>query len=954
VRRPAPAPGEQIERARRISFSFDGRSVPAYEGDTIASALFAAGQRTFSRSFKYHRPRGLLCCSGQCANCLVAVDGAPGVRACTEPARDGLRVEHLNARPSLEHDAMAVVDRLPSRALPVGFYYKTFQRPRRLWPLYERILRSAAGLGRLPRQQAQRSWETEYRRRHADVLVVGAGAAGLSAAITAAQLGADVVLADEDVRPGGRLLDEGGHELAAQLTQRARDAGVELLSRAAVLGYYDGLSPVWQGSTLHQVRAPRHIYATGTIEQPLLFADNDRPGIMLSGGARRLLARYGLTPGTRAVVATVGERGLQAALALQRAGVSVAAVADARRQSGSSAAALRAAGVSMLDGATVRRAHGRRALTAVTLATVGGAERTIRADLLVVSGGDAPAVALPSQAGVRTVYDPRSGVVGLGELPPGIGAAGSVIGDADVLESGRLAGLRAAHALGLGDEHSRESERMLAAALGAEPAALNGAAPVPPDAVAPLPAAASGGRVVVCSCEDVTTKELSQAVWEGFDSIELAKRYSTVTMGPCQGRMCQLACIRLVADATGRPAQEIGSTTARPPWSTVPLGVLAGRPFEPAKRTALHDRHRALHADVRWAGDWRRAYDYGDPAAEARHVAAHVGVIDVSTLGKLLVRGPDAAALLDRLYPSAMSTLAVGRARYGVLTSETGRISDDGTVCRLDVETFYVTTTSSGAGAVEQWFSWWLTDWGLDATVTDVTQALTALNLAGPGARLVLGAVADLDCSNAAFPYLHVRHANVASVPCLLVRLGFTGELGYELHFSSAHAEHVWGALFAAGAAEQLRPFGLEAQRQLRLEKHHVIVGQDTDSESTPFSSGMGWTVKLAREADFIGRPALTLAAAAEAEQVLVGLALPDGPLPAEGAVVLDQAGRPAGQVTSARVGPRLGRALGLAWVPAALARDGAGVTVADGERRLAATVATTPPYDPQGSVLRS
>ncbi len=986
MRRTEPGPGEQIERGRRLTFSFDGRSVPAYGGDTIASALFANGQRTFSRSFKYHRPRGLLCCSGQCANCLVAVDGAPGVRACTEPAREGMRVEHLNAQPSLQHDAMAVVDRLPSRALPVGFYYKTFRRPRRLWPLYERILRQAAGLGRLPRRQAERTWKTEYRRRHADVLVVGGGAAGLSAAIAAAELGADVVLADEDVRPGGRLLDEGEHEFAAELARRAGAAGVELLSRAAVLGYYDALSPVWQGSTLHQVRAREHIYATGTIEQPLLFGDNDRPGIMLSGGVRRLLTRYGLAPGTRAVVATVGERGLQTALALQRAGVTVAAVADAREQSGPSGAALRAAGVPVLGATTVRRAHGRTALTAVTLASAGGAEQTVEADLLVVSGGDAPAVALASQAGVRTAYDPRTGVVGLGEPPPGIGAAGSVCGNADAPQSGRLAGLRAAHALGLGDADSHQDEALLAAALSAEPVApplgspapsapragapavgagpasvssLNGAgavfaAAVPLDAVAPLPPAGAGGRVVVCTCEDVTTKELSQAVWEGFDSIELAKRYSTVTMGPCQGRMCQLQCIRLVADATGRPPEEIGSTTSRPPWATVPLGVLAGRPFEPAKRTALHERHRALHAHVRWAGDWRRAYDYGDAAAEARHVGEHVGVIDVSTLGKLLVRGPDAGELLDRLYPAAMSTLAVGRARYGVLTSETGRISDDGTVCRLDEETFYVTTTSSGAGAVEQWFSWWLTDWGLDATITDVTQALAALNLAGPRARSLLGAVTDLDCSNAAFPYLHVRSAAVASVPCLLVRLGFTGELGYELHFSSAHAEHVWAALFSAGVAERLRPFGLEAQRQLRLEKHHVIVGQDTDSESTPFSAGMGWTVKLGREAAFVGRPALALAADATAEQTLVGLALPGGPLPAEGAVVLDQAGRPAGQVTSARVGPRVGRPLGMAWVPAALAQDGERVTVADGERRLVATVATRPPYDPEGSVLRS
>jgi len=947
VRHPEPAAGEQIDRGRPLSFSFDGRAVAGYEGDTVASALFAAGRRTFSRSFKYHRPRGLLCASGDCANCLVAVDGAPGVRACTEPAREGMRVEHLNARPSLEHDVMSVVDRLPSAALPVGFYYKTFTRPRRLRPLYERVLRGAAGLGRLPREQAARTWTTEYRRRHADLLVVGGGAAGLSAAIAAAELGADVVLADDDVAPGGRLLDEGGHELAGELAARARAAGVELLSRASVLGFYDGLSPVWQGSTLHQIRAREHVYATGTIEQPLVFADNDRPGIMLSGGARRLLVRYGVRPGSRAVVATVGERGLLAALSLQRAGVTVAAVADARPEPGPAGADLVAAGIPLLQRTTVRRAHGRQMLTGVTLGAVGGAgEREVGADLLVVSGGDAPAVALPSQAGARTAYDDRRGVVGLATLPPGIHAAGSLCADEDALVSGQLAGLQAAHALGLGDEPSRELERALAAALQAAPEAG--------DVPAPLPGEATDGRTVVCPCEDVTTKDLRQAIREGFDSIELAKRYSTVTMGPCQGRMCQLSCIRLVAEATRRPAEEIGSTTSRPPWSTVPLGVLAGRPFEPAKRSPLYARHRALHAHVRWAGDWRRPYDYGDAAAEARHVAAHVGVIDVSTLGKLLVRGPDAARLLDRLYPTAMSTLAVGRARYGLLVGETGRISDDGTICRLDEETFYVTTTSSGAGAVEQWFSWWLTDWGLDASITDVTQAVAALNVAGPRARDLMSTISDVDCSNEAFPYLRVRSGSVASVPCLLVRLGFTGELGYELHFAGAHADHVWQSLFAAGAEWQLRPFGLEAQRQLRLEKHHVIVGQDTDSESTPFSAGMAWTVKLNRADDFIGRGALALAVDAPDEQTLVGLALADGPLPAEGSVVLDDAGRPAGQVTSARQGPRVGRPLGLAWVPAALARDGASVTVADAERRIPATVTTSPPYDPEGSVVRS
>ena len=323
-------PGERIDRTREVSFTFDGETVAAHAGDTIASALYAAGRRTFSRSFKYHRPRGLLCCAGQCPNCLVAVDGAPGVRACTEPVREGARVEHLNAWPGLERDAMAVIDRVGGPFTPPGFYYRTFIRPRRLWPLYERVLRHAAGLGRLPRTQPERAWRTEYRRRHADLLVVGGGIAGLNGAIAAAELGADVVLADEGPEPGGRLLWEGGHELARALATRAREAGVEILSSAPALGYFDGLVAVWQGDTLHQVRACRHLFATGSIEQPLVFAGNDLPGVMLSGGALRLANLYGLRPGSRAVLATTSDRGIEAALGLRAVGVEVLAVADLR------------------------------------------------------------------------------------------------------------------------------------------------------------------------------------------------------------------------------------------------------------------------------------------------------------------------------------------------------------------------------------------------------------------------------------------------------------------------------------------------------------------------------------------------------------------------------------------------------------------------------------------------
>jgi sarcosine oxidase subunit alpha len=418
--------------------------------------------------------------------------------------------------------------------------------------------------------------------------------------------------------------------------------------------------------------------------------------------------------------------------------------------------------------------------------------------------------------------------------------------------------------------------------------------------------------------------------------------------------MCQLPAIRLMARETGQSLASVGTTTSRPPWSTVPLGALAGRPFEPAKRSSSHGRHRELGAHVMWAGDWRRPYDYGDPEAEVQAVHERAGLIDVSTLGKLLVRGPQAGEFLDRLYPNRMSTLKPGRVRYGVLTTDAGRIMDDGTTSRLDDETFYVTTTSSGAGAVEQWFSWWLADWGMDVTLTDVTQALSAVNLAGPRAREILAGLTDADVSPEGLTYLDARQARVAGVPCLLLRIGFVGELGYEIHFPAAYGEDLWNALLRAGEPFDIRPFGLEPQRILRLQKQHIIVGQDTDSESTPFGAAMPWAVKLDKDEAFIGKWALERAATDPAEVALVGFTLGDGRVPTEGSVVLGVDGSAAGQVTSARLSRRLGKVIGMAWVPAGLASDGASITIADNGSRLVASVMTEPFYDPQGELLRS
>jgi sarcosine oxidase, subunit alpha len=955
VSRLAEQRGERIDRGRQVFFSFDGKQVSAFEGDTIGSALFASGQRTFSRSFKYHRKRGLMCCAGQCPNCLVQVGDAPGVRACTEPVREGMQVTHMNAMPSLELDAMRATDIFGGPFTPPGFYYKTFIRPRRLWPLYEKILRSAAGLGKLRKKQAEREWRTEYRRRHADVLVVGGGVAGLSAAIAAADLGADTVLADEGPEPGGRLLAEGGADHARELLERARAAGVEVLENAPALGGFDGLVPVWQGDTLHQIRSRTQVYATGAIEQPMLFSGNDLPGVMLSGGALRLISLYAVSPGTRAVVATVDDRGLHAALALLDAGVEVTCVADLRPNGSSPVTGqLLRRNVEVLRGATVLEARGRGQVQGVIVGSPGEGEegeRTIGCDLLVVSGGSAPASSLITQAGGRTAYDSERGHFAVAELPSAVYAAGEVAGSGELESaelSGSVAGAEAAMSLGFGDAGSRERAAADRETLEREPAWPT------PTAVPPPVNSERKGKCFACLCEDVTTKDIHLSVEEGYDSIELSKRYTTTTMGPCQGRMCQLPAVRLMAKETGQSLEEVGTTTARPPWVTVPMGALAGRPFEPAKRSAIHARHRDLGGNIMWAGDWRRAYDYGDPRGEAVAVHEAAGLIDVSTLGKLIVSGPDAGELLDRLYPNRFSNLKPGRIRYGVMASDSGRIMDDGTVCRLDDDSFYVTTTSSGAGAVYDWFSWWLADWGLDVHLTDVTQGLGAVNLAGPRSREILAELTDLDCTPDAFTYLDGKQADVAGVPCLILRIGFVGELGFEVHFPAAQGEHLWDALLEAGAEHGLRPFGLEPQRLLRLQKMHILVGQDTDSESHPFAAAMPWIVKLDKEQDFIGKWALEHYSEQPLETALVGFTLQNGHVPTEGAAIMPEGESPMGQVTSARYSPQLDQVIGLAWVPAALAKDGASVTISDNGKRLAAEVITKPFFDPDGEVLRS
>lgn len=963
-------PAQRIDRSRSISFTFAGRTYAGFEGDTVASALYAAGLRIFSRSFKYHRPRGLLCCRGHCANCLVNIDGVPNVRACTEPLRRGQTVFPQHAWPTLEHDALAVLDKLHF-LFPVGFYYKTFIHPKRLWPAYERVLRSFGGLGRIAFPDEPPG---DYERAHlfADVAVVGGGAAGLAAALEAARAGARVVLVDDQPDLGGRWRYQtrsvtggrAGCELVGELaTAVSAEGRIRVLTSATAFGLYeDGLLGVLGRDVFVKLRARRVIVATGAAEYPMVFENNDLPGVMLGGAVQRLHGLYGVKAGRAAVVVAADDRGIDVALDLRAAGVIVTALVDTRGGVDSpDVAALRSGGATILRRSTVLAARGSGRVERVVVGGLDGrAESEISCDLVCVATGVEPAAGLIGHAG-GTLRMGDDGRLAPGPLPPGLLAAGEVTGlsglDA-VLASGRLAGAEAALALSGGGDRlgARVSE------LREELISRRRAADHRSSGIAP----GSAARRFVCLCEDVTEKDVRQAIAEGFDHIETLKRYTTVTMGPCQGKMCHRLSIDLCAAMTGRSVEETGATTSRPPAQPVPLGALAARSADAWKLTPMHQQHVEAGAELMDMGAWKRPLVYARaresrealaPSVavdeECRAVREAVGIIDVSTLGKLEVVGRDAAAFLDWLHPNRFADLARGRVRYRIMCDDAGIILDDGVVARLGAERFLVTTATGTIDAIEQLLEWWLAGSGRCTHVTNVTGALAAVNVAGPRSRELLAGLTDLDLSPAAFPYLGARHGIVAGVPSTLLRIGFVGELGYEIHFPADYGELLWSRLMEAGAPLGIRAFGVEAQRVLRLEKQHVIVAQDTDALTTPFAAGLGGLVRLDKP-DFIGRDALRAAAARPLPERLVGFELPGATAPpGEGAAVVEN-GRPVGRVTSAKWSAWLERVIGLAWVPPGLASDGAVFDVRVDGGTARARVVLRPFYDPAGEKVRS
>ena len=694
-----------------------------------------------------------------------------------------------------------------------------------------------------------------------------------------------------------------------------------------------------------------------------MFEDNDLPGVMLGSAVQRLLHLYGVAPGQQAVVVAANDDGWQVAADLLAAGVSVAAIVDEREQADCASphrAALSAAvpifwthtilaakGPGSVSGAVIARVSGQQAVDAATA-------QTLKCDLIAVSVGWTPAIEMLHQAGGRAAYhDQRQEILPV-QLPAGVFVAGRAAGTHLVenqVAEGRLAGRSAAAYLGLGaapDASEVDAVRVRAAA---ENRRTSARVSVP-----------GRKKRFVCYCEDVTTKDIDASIEEGFNSLELLKRYSTVTMGPCQGKLCHMNAVHLCARGNGWTVAETGTTTYRQPQTPVALGALAGAHLEPVQVTPIHGWHGAHGATQMVAGQWLRPLHYGDPAAEVKAVRERVGLIDVSTLGKLRLTGPGVPALLNRLYINQWRDLKVERVRYGVMCNDEGVVLDDGVTARLAEAEWYTTTTTSGSNAIFEWIQSWLqSGWGEGVHVANVAEAFAAFNLAGPRSRAVLQKLTAGAVSNDAFPYMHVRAIEVAGVPCRVMRIGFTGELSYEIHVPTGYALHVWEALVEAGREHGLAPFGVEAQRVLRLEKGHLIVSQDTDAITDPFAAGMSWAVKLDKP-DFLGKRSLARVAAEGSPQKLVGFKVPRlGVVPEEGLSIVR---RPAaggklehiGHITSCKFSPTLGETIGLCWLPAGLAAQaGAPFSIRLENGALEeARVHHGAFYDPQGERLRA
>jgi len=985
----------RIDRSRPLRFTFDGRAYVGFGGDTLASALLANGVHLVARSFKYHRPRGILAAGSEEPNALVTVvrDDArrtPNLRATQVELYDGLVAHSQNRWPSLTTDVGRVNDWL-SRFFPAGFYYKTFMWPRKAWKaLYEPVIRRAAGLGVAPTRADPDRYAQRYA--HCDVLVVGAGPAGLAAALAAARTGMRVILCDESVELGGSLLGDvaaridgmTGAEWAERSIAVLRDCPrVTLLARTTAFGYFPhnliGLSERITDhlaappahlprERLWQVRARRVVLATGAIERPLVFPGNDRPGILLAGAAQTYLNRYATRVGQRVVIVTADDAAYQTALDLHAAGTVVAAIADLRANpAGELPQAARGAGLLVLPGSTVLSTEGGLRVSAVSVGIASGAEaaRRFDCDTLLMSGGFTPSVHLFSQSRGKLAWSETLKAFVPGESAEHERSAGACRGITDlreVLEDGASAGAAAASASSGAAE--LPALRFTVEAARRETGAHLGA--LPPGTVP------SSLKSFVDWQHDVTMRDVQLAAREGFQSIEHVKRYTTTGMATDQGKTSNMNALAIVAEDLSSPIPRVGLTTFRAPYTPTTFGAFAGISrgdlFDPRRTTPTHAWAQAQGAVFENVALWKRAR-YFPRAGEDMHAAVAreclavrnaCGIFDASTLGKIEVVGADAAEFMNRLYVNSWSGLAQGRARYGILCRDDGFIYDDGVVARLAADRFHVTTTTGGAPRVLALMEdYRQTEWpDLKVWLTSTTEQWAVIAVQGPNARRVLEPlVSEVDLSAAALPHMGIARGKIAGVPMLLFRVSFTGELGFEINVPADFGAAVWERVHEAGQAHGMVPYGTETMHVLRAEKGYIIVGQDTDGTVTPDDAGLSWAIGK-NKPDFVGKRSLERPAmkAADRKQ-LVGLRSRSGELLEEGAQVAAEAYQKPpmallGHVTSAYSSSVLNTPIALALVAGGRARLGQTLHVPMAGRDIAVEVTSPIFYDPKGERL--
>jgi sarcosine oxidase, subunit alpha len=1004
----------RVDRTRAISFTFDGRALTGFAGDTLASALLRSGIHLVGRSFKYHRPRGILAAGSEEPNALVAVrrDDArytPNLRATQVELYEGLEAHSQNRWPSLSWD-IGGINNLLSPFIPAGFYYKTFMWPRAAWKsLYEPRIRAAAGLGRSPTLADPDRYTNRFA--HCDVLVVGAGPAGLSAALAAAASGAKVIICDEQPELGGSLLSEPGDSHAADINgvpastwlARAidtlkRNPCVTVLPRTNAFGYFphnmvglnerltDHLAQPHADSPRErqwQVRAKEVVLAAGAIERPLVFPGNDRPGIMLAGAARTYVNRYGAVPGTRAVVITACDEAYRAALDLHEAGVFIAIIADIRAKAdGPLAEAARHAGLPVQTSTTIVGTSGRLRVDTVRLARVDDhghvidGEQMMPCDLVLMSGGFTPTVHLFSQSRGKLTWDEKTQSFIPGQAAERVRSAGACRGVyslAAVLNDGSTAGAAAAAAA---------TSNLAAGPNPFAGSSLPPGTPADPPIGAfagalPQPQGATGTMAFVDWQNDVTTKDLALATREGFRSVEHIKRYTTTGMATDQGKTSNLNALGFVSRQLGKAIPEVGLTTFRMPYTPVSFasfaGFARGNLFDPIRRTPTHDwaaRNGAVFEDV---GLWKRSHYFPRSSASGREdmhaavarecvsVRKSVGMFDASTLGKIEVVGKDAVTFMNRMYVNGWTSLAVGRSRYGVLLRDDGFVYDDGVVARTAEDRFHVTTTTGGAAGVLRLMEDYLqTEWpDLNVWLTSITEQWSVIAVQGPNSRRVLEKLVEgIDMSAQAMPHMSVARGRIRGAPMLLFRVSFTGELGFEVNVPADYGQAVWEAIYAAGQQYDITPYGTEAMHVLRAEKGYIIVGQETDGTVTPDDAGLGWAIGKTKP-DFVGKRSLQRPSmSADNRKQLVGLFTADPQVVLdEGSQVMQGPGqqppvRPIGHVTSSYHSAVLGRSIALALVSGGRARVGETLYVPTGNGDIAVKVTTPVFYDPEGARL--